>query len=391
MQEHAVLGQLSLGYSPLLDRKRAISALRLSAMPLRAGPVPDAGALMTALLHTWPAQGGALQLKLAHEGLLSAALALPWPAHVSLEVPAFMAADARLLPALQQARAGGVSLVCVGAGTAMPAEALACFAHAMLDLSEAAPSVSGPARSAHTLAGVHNQADVEAAFKLGAQAVLGWPFGEAPTVSSGKASAAPALQVIVQLINGVDQEAPMERLESLLGQDPTLAFRLLRYINSPAFGLRVEINSFRHAIMMLGHQKLKRWLALLLATASKDVNQRALMFAAVRRGLFMERLVSEEGDADLRNELFLCGVFSLLDRLMNQSFADLLKTIPVPERVVQGLAGGTGPFKPYLDLVRAVEMESAYDLAEAAEALLLGVSEVNHALLAALAAARDLD
>ena len=59
--------------------------------------------------------------------------------------------------------------------------------------------------------------------------------------------------------------------------------------------------------------------------------------------------------------------------------------------LVQGLAGGTGPFKPYLDLVRAVEMESAYDLAEAAEALLLGVSEVNHALLAALAAARDLD
>jgi EAL and modified HD-GYP domain-containing signal transduction protein len=56
----------------------------------------------------------------------------------------------------------------------------------------------------------------------------------------------------------------------VLKNDPTLAFRLLRYINSPAFGLRVEVTRFRHAIMLLGYQRLKRWLALLLASASKD-------------------------------------------------------------------------------------------------------------------------
>jgi c-di-GMP-related signal transduction protein len=40
----------------------------------------------------------------------------------------------------------------------------------------------------------------------------------------------------------------------VLKNDPTLAFRLLRYINSPAFGLSVEISSFRHALMILGYR-----------------------------------------------------------------------------------------------------------------------------------------
>ena len=94
----------------------------------------------------------------------------------------------------------------------------------------------------------------------------------ATAARNGQASAQPELQVIVELIHRVDKEAPIEQLEATLKRDPSLAFKLLRYINSPAFGLRVEISSFRHAIMLLGYQRLKRWLALLLATSSKDVN-----------------------------------------------------------------------------------------------------------------------
>jgi len=140
----------------------------------------------------------------------------------------------------------------------------------------------------------------------------------------------PGMQAIVKLIHQVDKEEPIEKLENTLKLDPALAFKLLRYINSPAFGLRVEISSFRHAIMMLGYKRLKRWLALLLATASKDVNLRPVMFAAVRRGLLMEELVRSTGDEEMRNEMFICGVFSLLDRMFQQPFATLLDTIPPP-------------------------------------------------------------
>ena len=85
------------------------------------------------------------------------------------------------------------------------------------------------------------------------------------------------MQVVLELINRIDREEPIERLDATLKGDPSLAFRLLRTMNSPAFGLQVEINSFRHALMMLGYAKLKRWLALLLASASKDARLKPVM------------------------------------------------------------------------------------------------------------------
>jgi c-di-GMP phosphodiesterase len=224
--------------------------------------------------------------------------------------------------------------------------------------------------------------------------VLGWPIDDAVTTTaarSGQKEAGPGMQAIVKLIHQVDQEEPLEKLENTLKLDPPLAFKLLRYINSPAFGLRVEISSFRHAIMMLGYQRLKRWLALLLATASKDVNLKPVMFAAVRRGLLMEELVRSSGDEEMRNEMFICGVFSLLDRMFQQPFATLLDTIPVPERVRQALSEQTGPFQPYIELVQAVEGESLFEFRDAADKLMMSVSEINRAQLRALMAASELE
>jgi EAL and modified HD-GYP domain-containing signal transduction protein len=154
-----------------------------------------------------------------------------------------------------------------------------------------------------------------------------------------KSGVAPELQVILELINRVDREEPVDRLEAVLKNDPTLAFRLLRYINSPGFGLSVEIGSFRHALMILGYQRLKRWLALLLASASKDANMKPVMFAAVRRGLLMEELVKGSGDAEMRGEMFICGVFSLLDRLLKPA---LRRAAALGARARAGAPGAAG-------------------------------------------------
>jgi EAL and modified HD-GYP domain-containing signal transduction protein len=223
--------------------------------------------------------------------------------------------------------------------------------------------------------------------------VLGWPIDDVVAVSmaGGKRAGATDLQVIVELINRVDNQEPIEKLEGTLKRDPSLAFKLMRYINSPAFGLSVEISSFRHAIMMLGYQRLKRWLALLLATASKDTNLKPVMFAAVRRGMLMEELVRSSGDDEMRNEMFICGVFSLLDRMFKQPFEELMRTIPVPQRVYQALVEGTGPYQPYFDLVKSVEAESLFDFRAAADKLMMSVGEINRAELRALTAAAQLD
>ena len=106
----------------------------------------------------------------------------------------------------------------------------------------------------------------------------------------------------------------------------------------------------------------------------------------------MEELGRDSGcDDDKRSELFICGVFSLLDRLMQQPFEDLLKSVPTSDAVRAALAHGNGPLMPFLTLVQAVESASIYDIRAAAEDLLMAVPAVNRAVMRALVAARQLD
>ena len=88
--------------------------------------------------------------------------------------------------------------------------------------------------------------------------------------------------------------------------------------------------------------------------------------------------------------MFICGLFSLLDRLLRQPFDELLKNVPVPERVQASLLSDDGPYAGHLALVRALESGTGFDIRECAERLLISPAEINRALFTALAAARDL-
>ena len=401
MSDATILGQVALGYSPFIDRNRTVTATRLTVFPLRPDAVLDVGQLLHEVGNVWPASGARVSLNIVSESLLQELLlARPSP-NLMVEVPSFMAVDPANSDALVALQANGSTLLLKGRPLSeLPREVLPCFRYSIIDLSDDRRIVDpGPPPGVtrtigHVQAGVRTVIDMEAAFARGAEAVLGWPIDDAVTTTAargGKSVAAPGMQAIVELIHQVDKEQPIEKLEATLKRDPPLAFKLLRYINSPAFGLRVEISSFRHAIMMLGYQRLKRWLALLLATASKDVNLKPVMFAAVRRGLLMEELSRSVADEEMRNEVFICGVFSLLDRMFQQPFSQLLESIPVPERVRQALVEETGPFQPYLEVVRAVESESLFEFREAADKLMMSVNEINRAQLRALMQAADLE
>lgn len=424
MREHTVLGQVALGYSPMVDRRREVLATRLTIFPTRPDALStpqEAAALLAALETVWPrpeprapgqpvrpldpvADGprapGAnrpVSLNIAGEGLLQAVLAARPAGQFLVEVPAFMAADpaqAGALAALHQA--GSVLLIKGRPTRPLAPEVLACFSHSLVDAGEdrradAGAPAAGVRKVTTVQTGVHNAAEAAQAFQRGAVAVLGWTHEE-PSAKVDPKRAVPAdVSVVMDLIRGVDREEPANKLEAMLKREPTIAFRLLRYLNSPAFGLSVEVNSFGHAVMLLGHQRLKRWLALLLASSSNDPAARVTMHAAVRRGLFMEELAKPHGDAEMTGEMFICGVFSLLDRLLRQPVEHLLEGVPVPERVRLALLGEGGPYQPYLQLVQAVEQEAVFDIREAAERLMLQPLDVNVALLTALKSARQVD
>ncbi len=195
----------------------------------------------------------------------------------------------------------------------------------------------------------------------------------------------PSQANIIQLINLVRQQASTAEIEDVLKKDPTMSFNLLRFINSSGFGLSREITSFRHAVMILGLKKLFRWAVLLMTTSPSDVTGPVVANAAVVRGRLMELLASELLPPDECDNAFVTGVFSLLDQMLGIPLDEALKSISLPEVVVEALVHRAGKLAPFLELTEACESANDEAFAKAANALLLSNQQVNWAHLQALA------
>jgi EAL and modified HD-GYP domain-containing signal transduction protein len=380
----------------MVDRHRVITACRLTVFPSRPDVAPNALALLEAVAEVWPADDGRVSLNIISETLLHELMSHRPAANLMIEIPAFMACDTENIASLQAMHAHGSTLLIKGRPLSpVPREVLPCFAYSIVDLADerrdGQPPPGGAVRTVpHIQSGVRTLADMEQAFQRDAIAVLGWPMDDVAAVAAG-AGGRPEAQWVIDLIDRVDREETAERLEQVLGTAPDLASRLMGYLKSAAAGPNVDVSSLRDAVGVIGYRRVKRWLVLLLASVSQDPNMKPLRYAALRRGLLMEELVRQTADVDRRGETFVCGVFSLLDRILGQPLEQLLRTVAVPDAVRAALVDHRGPYYPNLELVRAVESESVYDIRAAAETAMVALPEMNRAVLRALAAAKPFD
>lgn len=194
----------------------------------------------------------------------------------------------------------------------------------------------------------------------------------------------PAQSLILQLMDMVRQNADVKQLEGVLKRDAALSYKLLRYINSAGFGLGCEIQSLKHAVTMLGYSPLYRWLALLLATATTTGYSPVLMHAAIVRGRFAELLGTTFLPRHEAENLFVAGMFSLLDKLLGVPMEDVLEKIQLSEAVTQALLSRDGIYGPFLALAEACELHSK-KVEDMASSLCIDARQVNQAQLSALA------
>jgi EAL and modified HD-GYP domain-containing signal transduction protein len=207
---------------------------------------------------------------------------------------------------------------------------------------------------------VETQADYAFCADLGCELFQGYFFCRPELLRDREivASRLSLLEVIAALQDpGVD----LAQLERLIVRDVSLSFRLLRYINSAFFGLRMEVSSIRQALALLGVQNLRRW-ATLSVFASIDDKPPELTVTALIRGRFCE-LAGEKLSA-VQGELFTLGMFSVIDALMDTPIDEVLASIPFPGDMRQALIGHAGEKGVLLDCVQALEAGD-FDRAEA--------------------------
>lgn len=320
--------------------------------------------------------------------------ALP-PEHTVLSIKAAELANPDTLAAVQGLRAGGVGVLLREADLARIGSRLSTIASYVemrfsgADVATQARTYAGLKQSSVGMIArpVSNWADFDACAALGLNAFVG-KLHLTPRPSTDSKGLNPAQTIIMQLMQMVRQNADIAQLEAVLKRDATLSYKLLRFINSAGFGAGREVQSLRQALTLLGYQPLYRWLTLLLATASTSGYSPVLLETAVVRGRLAELLAQPALGKSEAENVFVAGMFSLLDRLLGIPMQEVLANIQLSEEVVTALLTRSGKYGPYLALAEACELNSDL-VASLAATLKLSPLDVNQAHLSALAWAQN--
>lgn len=197
---------------------------------------------------------------------------------------------------------------------------------------------------------------------------------------------------VLELLNIVKNQGEISQLEEGFKHDAMLSYKLLRYINAPVNGFQQQIRSIAHALVILGYKQLYRWLTLLLFTSGKaDPRSKALLQNALVRARMTELLGQGKLPPSEREGLFIVGMFSLLDVLLNVPMEKVLEQLQLPDPVMAALARREGVYAPFLALSVACEEADQEAIVEHAAACGLDADQVNTAQVKALVWAEEID
>ena len=399
---HTVLDSVALGYQPVWNRARQLAAVRLRVHVTQAEAV-DAEHLLRVLGIDWPAAAPVLIVSCDSTDLLQQALQCPAVRNTWLEVPGAWFEVPDLLAQLSQARRAGhvllrqVDLADVRGELITPLDARSLLRLSPEDALEAlrrsrpgAPLEAGWLMPGQICAGVADRHLAALCLDdAGAWGLLGWPEEDVLHAHRYQPLAC-SQSVIQQILQAMSDECSLDQLERLIRQDPVLVFRLLALVNSAAFGLRREIQSLRHAIMLLGFDSLGRWLNEQLAGADSDPELHPVRYAMVMRSRLAQHLLESGSEDDLRAEVYTTALLAELDRLLHQPLGTLINKLPLSERLFDAVLRGTGPYHPLLDVARVQgDPDILHQLPAVCERHEMSLEHANRSLLRMLASSRD--
>lgn len=197
-----------------------------------------------------------------------------------------------------------------------------------------------------------------------------------PEVIRGKEIQGQHVSLLQIMAESGKADMDIDRMESLIHRDVGIAYKLLRYMNSAFFRRIHEIASIRQALIMLGTEEIRRFIALIAMTNLSTDKPEALVKTSCIRGKFCERLGAAAGHAGITSELFTLGMFSLLDALLDEPMERILDALPLSQSLVEALLEHKGPLIPYLDLAIAYERGDWEQVPKAIATLKISENEI---------------
>jgi c-di-GMP-related signal transduction protein len=230
---------------------------------------------------------------------------------------------------------------------------------------------------------VETRAEFDEAIGAGYSLFQGFFFGKPETLSSREIPA--CKHNYWQILQAVHQPNPdFAELENIIRHESALSYKLLRYLNSAAFALRMEIRSIRHALALLGVNEVRKWISVVALAGAAEDRPSELIVTSMVRARFAELLAAETGLHERAPELFLLGLLSMMDSILQRPIADILEEVPVAADVKAALLGKPCRLRAVHELILAYENGDWDEIGRRSEALAVDESAVAEAYLSAV-------
>ncbi len=298
-----------------------------------------------------------------HDMLLMEYFAL-LPSGVVLEIQKSVPADAAVVAMCERLQGAGYMMALDDFGPDDPRESLVQYADFIkVDIRKTPPEevatlVSRHGRKSSRLLAlsVDSRQDFATAKNQGFTQFEGYFFRETRHL---RARSIPANQVTyLRLLQAISSsELNLGEMEDLVKHEPSLCYRLLRYLNSPLLETHSPVLSIRHAFNLLGERELVRWIRMACTLAMGHGKSSDLALSSLVRARFCELVAQKIKHCE--SDLFLMGMLSLMDAMLEVPIGVVIERLPLDRDVkAQLLCGKTGnrtPLSPIYDLMLARE------------------------------------
>ena len=155
-----------------------------------------------------------------------------------------------------------------------------------------------------------------------------------------------------------EDELNFKHLNEIISREVSLAYKLLRLVNSPLFGLRVKVNAIDRALMMLGERGIRQWASVIAVSELSSSAPPELIITSAVRARFCQLIGEHLGEKELAQDLFLMGLFSLLDAISSRPLDQVIEELGIDGDVKDALNGEPNALRPIYELVLAYEQGS---------------------------------
>jgi c-di-GMP-related signal transduction protein len=201
---------------------------------------------------------------------------------------------------------------------------------------------------------VETQSELEEGLAMGYTYFQGYFFCK-PIMVEGREIPSNKLNYLRLLAAVSSPDFRSEKIEEILKQEPSLVYKLLRYLNSPLLGLRNEVRSISDAIALIGEIEFRRWVSIVAIISMAGDKPPELIRTAITRAYCCEEISEAAGLSPQKSDLFLMGLLSVTDAILDLPMNTILSHLPLSPEVHTALSGGANRFRDVYDTLLSYE------------------------------------